>query len=150
MPEKRNEYFLSALKVLMICFGSWIFKAEGGRFHFIYRKFRYSFIVIFSLMGSVFPYTIATDYKCKLEVIENFSYNLHILSASILWKLLESKHTEKFFTIIYNYENERFDDESSKGKEICMKFSKKNNNIVKGLILLASVAAISWFFIGIK
>lgn len=150
MPAKKVDHFLGALKVLMICLGSWNFRERKGSLYTIYKKMRYSVIVIFCLACLLFPYTLVVEYKCKVIVIESFTISLHILIACILYKLLETRKSKEVLEFIYVYENQRLPMETSKDRETYMVFVKENNTIVKGLVVLAFAGASVWFAVGLK
>lgn len=150
MSTKEVEYFLSATKILMILVGHWSNRGKMGKMDYFYKKCRYTVIVIFSIIMVIFPYSVVADSKCQPKCIENFFNFIHVSSAIAVLRMLESKETKRMLDFIYSYENTRLKQETSKGREIYMEMSRKNNNIVKGCLYLAFGAANLWGLMGIK
>lgn len=148
MGTKDVNYFLSAIKYIMVFTGQWDYRNQSNKFIIIYKKIKYFLVFCYSISALVFFSSIITRWKCRQNAIENFFNLMHLVVVLTVTIMLKSKERKIITDFIYYYENVRLKNEPLHSQKIYLQMAKTNNQIVLFFITIATFASVSWFLTG--
>lgn len=141
---------ISSFTFHRIFVGKWNFRDKTSNLYPVYRKFRYTFIVIQSVLSIWMAVSGVTGRKCRNIAIENFFNFIRCVVSILITMASTSDEAKQIYELIYSFENLRLMNESKECQKIYERIAKECNRFVLLMIFMCNFGAIPYYILGVR